>query len=280
MEADSGGVPVFKEDEACAYLESALNNEAGTQDEYRALTRALRSLPLALAQTAAYMLDRGLSCTDYHCRLTNRRRAFATLVPEPDSLPGGHQATVAATWSLSLEYADQLRPVGLAMPLLQLASHLDPHGIPASVFAAGAATGLLMGWTRRPVDADDVHDGLRCQARLSLIDANDATTAGAVRVHALVQRGVLEGSLAPRGRTRIVAATALLQAWSETERDVDLARVLRANVQALNESSSEHLWSPDAHDVLFRLGRSLGNCGMFSDVAAHFEKLHKRVLRR
>ncbi|MER5612165.1 hypothetical protein [Streptomyces sp. NPDC002215] len=46
---------------------------------------------------------------------------------------------MAATWSLSIERADQLRPAGLARPMLQLAAMLDPNGVPRTVLTGEPA---------------------------------------------------------------------------------------------------------------------------------------------
>ncbi len=50
---------------------------------------------------------------------------------------------MAAAWSLSIDHADQLRPTGLARPMLQLAAFLDPNGIPASALASRPALEYL-----------------------------------------------------------------------------------------------------------------------------------------
>jgi hypothetical protein len=52
--------------------------------------------------------------------LADRARTLPDLVPEDSGLPDAHSATVAATWSLSIEHADRLRPTGLARPMLHL----------------------------------------------------------------------------------------------------------------------------------------------------------------
>jgi hypothetical protein len=50
----------------------------------------------------------------YRIRLADRARTLPDLVPEDSGLPDAHSATVAATWPLSIEHADRLRPTGLA----------------------------------------------------------------------------------------------------------------------------------------------------------------------
>ncbi|GIF08888.1 hypothetical protein [Actinoplanes siamensis] len=74
-------------------------------DDADGLAADLGYLPLALAQAAAYLLDRRLSCAGYRARLADQRRQLADLVPEEGALPDEHQATVAATWALSIDLA-------------------------------------------------------------------------------------------------------------------------------------------------------------------------------
>jgi hypothetical protein len=102
-------VGVFTPEEAHAYLQSALADQPHLLDGATDLAAAVGHLPLALAQASAYMLDRGLSCSDYQRRFHQRR--LASLVPEPGALPDEHQETVAATCSLSVEQANLLEPL-------------------------------------------------------------------------------------------------------------------------------------------------------------------------
>jgi hypothetical protein len=111
----------FSSEEAVSYLTRALPVDH-QRAEVEELARDLGYLPLALAQAAAFIRDRQLDAAAYRRRLADRRRRLSDLVPEPDSLPDEHRATVAATWSLSIEVADRLKPEGLARPALSLAS--------------------------------------------------------------------------------------------------------------------------------------------------------------
>lgn len=262
--------------EAHSYLEAALGGRPGLLDgEAGALARDLGCLPLALAQAAAYLIDRNLTCARYRARLTDRRRLLVSLFPDRDSLPDQHQATVAATWSLSVEQADRLEPVGIARPLLEIASLLDANGIPADVFTAPAVLALLTARTGRPVEEDDAWDGLGCLQRLNLITWEPAAAPRAVRVHALVQRATREGVPADRAAMMAVAvADALVQIWPEIERDTVLSQVLRANVEALNATAGDHLWTSGCHQVLLRAGRSLGNTGAVVAAMTYFTALH------
>nr|BFE75554.1 hypothetical protein GCM10020092_088550 [Actinoplanes digitatis] len=121
-------------DEAARYLADKLHHDPRKLQEAAELAADLGHLPLALAQAAAYLLDRGLTCATYRTRLANHRKKLAELFPEAHALPDDHQATVDVTWSLSITAADHLTPTGLARPVLELAAMLDPNGIPTTLF--------------------------------------------------------------------------------------------------------------------------------------------------
>ncbi|MFJ8768822.1 tetratricopeptide repeat protein [Streptomyces clavifer] len=286
-------VGMFTPEEASAYLTAALepHHHHEPADELAALAADLGHLPLALAQAAAYLINSAMDCTAYRQLLADRARTFADVLPEPDALPDGHTTTVAAAWSLSIERADRLRPAGLARPLLQLTAVLDPNGIPTSVLTALPALAYLTehrtpgeddsrsgrwGWRRRRqlVSVQDAVDGLRCLHRLSLIDHTPATAHQTVRVHNLIQRAVRESVPTDQHHRLILAAAdALTDAWPEVERDTAVAGALRANADALTKQSEEALWHPEAHSVLYRAGRSLGESGQFTATVGHFRCL-------
>ncbi len=305
-------VEVFQPAEATAYLTDVLGGWPHLLDDVAELVADLGCLPLALAQASAYMRDRQLSCADYRARLADQRRHLAGLLPEADSLPDEHRATVAATWSLSVERANQLEPAGVAGVLLEVASVLDANGIPVEVFTAPSVLALLSAATGREIGADDARDGLGCAHRLSLLTLDADSSRRNVRVHALVQRvtrdnmAALPGtrrSRAPldpvhtlvrrathrtisddrRAGTTRAAADALMWAWPDIERDTVLGRVLRANALAMIAVAGRHLWEPDGHDVLFRAGGSLGEAGLVVQARDYFAQLTtaaKRYLGR
>ncbi|ONF61740.1 hypothetical protein AVR91_0242220 [Amycolatopsis keratiniphila subsp. keratiniphila] len=271
---------VFTPSEAKAYLRAALADQPHLVVGAAELVVELGCLPLALAQAGAYMLDRGLSCTTYHTRWTDHRRTLASLVPEPDGLPDDHRATLATTWSLSVEQANRLEPAGIAGMLLEVASLLDPNGIPADLFASPVVTDLLSGGAGREVDAERARDGLGCLHRLNLIVLDTRSACQAVRVHALVQRATRD-ALATSQLPAVarVAADALASFWPEIERDTALGQVLRANTDALADTAGEHLWEPEAHPVLFRAGISLGAGELVTEARDYFHRLHATANR-
>lgn len=138
-------VGLFTPTEATTYLQQALASHERRDNtaDLAALAEDLGHLPLALSQAAVYLVDTHLDAAGYRVRLADRARQLTGLLPEPGSLPDDQPTTVAAAWALSLERADQLRPAGLARPMLQLASMLDPNGIPHAVLTSEPALNHL-----------------------------------------------------------------------------------------------------------------------------------------
>ncbi|MEV6620307.1 tetratricopeptide repeat protein [Amycolatopsis sp. NPDC051106] len=274
-------VDVFTPREADAYLHAALADQQHLVEGAAELTAELGFLPLALAQASAYMLDRGLSCADYRTRWASRRRSLASLMPEPDGLPDEHRATVATTWSLSIEQANRLEPAGIAGTLLDVASVLDPNGIPAELFTSPPVVALLSVDSEREVDAEQARDGLGCLHRLNLIALHPDSMSRAVRVHALIQRATRDTLLAQKlPDVAYAAADALLQIWPEVERDAALGQVLRGNADALADAVGELLWESDRYAVLFRAGISLADRGLVAEARGYFHRLHTTATRQ
>ncbi|WP_326763806.1 NB-ARC domain-containing protein [Streptomyces sp. NBC_01591] len=285
-------VGLFTPQEAAAYFTAVLaaHDRQEPADQINSLAADLGYLPLALAQAATYIVDADLTCASYRELLADRLRKLADLLPEPSALPDDQTATVAASWSLSVERANQLRPAGLARPMLQLASFLDPNGIPATVLTGRPALAHLSrrtptgtGGTHQSaqVSAEDAVLALRALHRLSLIDHTPDIPHQAVRVHQLVQRATRD-TLTPDQHDRLACTTAdtLTAAWPTIERDTALARALRANATALTRAAEDALYRPVPHRVLFRTGQSLGEAGQVTAATAHFSRLTEATSHR
>ncbi|WP_419993288.1 NB-ARC domain-containing protein [Streptomyces boninensis] len=251
-------VGLFTVEESVAYLARTLAAHGREDDpaELHGLAEDLGCLPLALAQAAVFIVDRDLDCANYRRRLADRRRTLAQNFPA-DARADDYRATVAATWSLSIELADQLAPAGLARPMLQLVSVLSAHGIPERVLAGPPALGYLAerrtGGPLGPVTEDDAHDALRCLHRLSLVDL----PAAGVVVHGLIQHAAREQLDEPALAEAVrIAAEALLDAWAQPQ-DADGESVLRANSDALHAHAGPRIWADGAHAVLVEANRSL-----------------------
>ncbi|WP_156994111.1 tetratricopeptide repeat protein [Pseudonocardia acaciae] len=273
-------VGVFTPDQARAYLTEKLGAHLDIDPgdarmrEVDELTADLGRLPLALAQAGAFILDRGDTCARYRARLTDRRRRLAEVFP-PDALADDYRATVAATWSISIDAADALPPAGLARPILELLGVLDPKGIPTDILTTtAAATDYAADRGIRPRDARDVSDALRNLARFSLITLEPDAPVATARVHGLVQRATVErltpGRLSALHRA---AADSLAAIWPHTERDAELGQVLRSNAATLVTRAGADLWQPEAHPLLWRAGRSLGECGLVHAAITYWSRM-------
>jgi len=300
--ADRGAVidvGLFTQQEALTYLSDRLEAECRPDRLIEAADLAddLGRLPLALAQAAAYMRDRDLSCAAYRRRLAGRG---LELTLPADAAAGDYSATVATTWSLSVELADRLAPAGLARPLLTLAAVLGHNGIPAVVFSRPAARAFLLaarsGEGERQggnfgenvpeggVLEEDVQDSLANLHRLSLIAITrdpEVATADSVHVHALVQRATREkADPTVRFAAARAAADALLQAWPIQDyrpENARLAQSLRDNVDALTRAVPGALWDRDAHTVLLRAGQSRNVGGLLDQAVEYWAELAARA---
>ncbi|MGW5442711.1 tetratricopeptide repeat protein [Streptomyces asiaticus] len=275
-------VGLFTPDESVAYLTASLNAQGRTEpaDQLTALARDLGHLPLALAQAAAYLIDSGETAAAYRNLLADRATKLDHLTP--DALPDEQATALAAAWSLSIDHADTLRPAGLARPLLHLAALLDANGIPQNVLTGHRARAHLAAHHTAtdptpqpaPVSPSDAVRALRVLDRLNLIDHTPGTPHQAVRVHQLIQRATRD-TLTPHQHDQAArtAADALTAAWPAVERDTDLAQALRTNTDALTRHAEDTLYRPDAHTVLYRFGRSLGESGQVTAAIDHFQHL-------
>ena len=82
-------VGLFSAAEADEYLRAKLADQPELLPGADELAADLGRLPLALAQAAAYVLDRRLTCSGYRRRLRERRLADVA----PNALPDDHAAS-------------------------------------------------------------------------------------------------------------------------------------------------------------------------------------------
>ncbi|MET8151335.1 NB-ARC domain-containing protein [Actinoplanes sp. NPDC049668] len=271
-------VDLFTPIEATDYLANATEAPAGQHADVQALAADLGYLPLAVAQAAAFIRDRGIGCAVYRQRLASRRETLDGLAPPADARPDDYQPTVAATWSMSVDAANSQPPHGLARPLLDIAALLNPNGIPAALFTTDAVVAHLTTVLGHDITTEEISDGLRNLHRLHLITHDP--DSGTVRVHALVQRATRDQLDTDRLTTAAhTAADALGQLWPDREPDAGTAQPLRANTTVLYQHAGHLLWTTadgadGAHPVLFRTGDSLGETGQVNAARDHFHQLH------
>ncbi|MDX3587277.1 tetratricopeptide repeat protein [Streptomyces europaeiscabiei] len=282
-------IGLFTETQALAYLTSALadHGRIEPEDELTALADDLGHLPLALSQAAAYLIDAGISCREYRGLLADRTRSLADAAP--DVLPDDQTHTVAAAWSLSLDRADTLRPAGLARPALQLASAMDPNGIPEHVLTSQPTLTYLTAHracsdgdqAENSVSGNEARAALRVLHRLSLIEHSPDTTHPRIRVHQLIQRATRE-SLSPIDHADAIrsAADSLLATVNECRDDRDNRGEFLSNAQAVIQNAQGDLWDPEPHPLLLRFGASLGADCQFDAALDHFRQLVEAANRR
>lgn len=282
-------VGVFTNGEAVDYLRMRIRPLSGglpdnVLEEAEDLASDLGRLPLALAQAAAVIIDRGITCTQYRSMFADRSRSLNDLFPQ-DAAPDGYQKTVATTWNLAIEAADSVDPSGIARHLAAVVSVLDPGGTPESVLTGYSVKSLLTPAGRPEVSAEALRDALRALHRLSVIDhRTGADDARGVMMHALTGRAIRAGHSASSIAELVrAAADGVVEAWPEIEKDRQLAESLRSNTEVLSEINPDALWDDGGlgpHPALFRAGASLRKAGLFEQAVVYFDRLAAQCLER
>jgi tetratricopeptide (TPR) repeat protein len=270
----------FSRREALSYLSSRLTDYPGQRVEALDLGEDLDGLPLGLAQAAAVMNIKGLSCREYRALFSERRKYTSGVQV------AGVSAEILATWSLAAECAHELAPAGLAWPALALAAVLDPHGIPGAVLTSPAACGYITG---RPATAEATYQGAARAAitnlmRSGLVSVDPASPDRTVRMHPSVQAAV-RAYLPPADYDHVLlaAADALAQTWPETGAAAPggarLDQALRDCADHLGAVETGALWQPQAHPVLFRRGMSLEDSGLAGAAIEYWQSLAATATR-
>lgn len=245
-----------------------------------ALAADLRQHPLALSTAAACIARSGPTCAAHRDRLSR--------MAAPDEVGSGRNAVIASWW-VAVETADR-QCAGLARPLLELASVLDPHGVPVSVFTSRPALRHL---ARRhapqaaeaPLDvrARDVLHALDVLHRLRLVEYDSDTAYPIVRLSTLVQTAVRKAvSTEARDPLALSAADALRAVWrmAADQPQSVLCRALRSGTDNLMGHAGEALWRPHCHPVLFQVGRNLIDAGLIRAARIRWDWLHPRLDQR
>jgi tetratricopeptide (TPR) repeat protein len=278
-----GGRPVievgsFTPAESEAFLVSRLAGRARQATGAAELAHELGHWPTALAQAVAQIRDRtALTCASYRRLWLVRHLALSQ---DRAEVPRDHRATMATTTSLAVDLANSLNPVGLARPLLGLMSLCDSNGVPEAVLTAPAVLAHLSAAAGREVASGTVADALSCLHRLSLV-SHAFGGRKAVRVHAVVQQTIREAlDDEPLAACARAVADALVQVWPGVERNAEFSTSLRTNTYALRDSADGALWDPKAHDVLFRVGQSVGAAGQAKAAIEYYGLLCETATRR
>jgi tetratricopeptide (TPR) repeat protein len=262
-------IGIFSRTEGAAFLKRRLGDDARLLDGAEALSQDLGHLPLALAQAAAFILDRpGLTCAGYRQALQDKTIGLARLTPA--ALPDDYPRSAAAALHLSLDAADQHELKGLAAGILDLASLLDPSGIPAELFTSESALDMLREGVHSEAEIGEwqVQDALARLHQLSIVDHDGKT----VRIHALVQLAVRERLSPGTIRSSAEAAVfALLDIWP-LDFNLERSSVFRANAARLRETGASEMNSELAYFLVARAGNSLLETGQNSTAISYVEQ--------
>ncbi|WP_335989489.1 NB-ARC domain-containing protein [Glycomyces sp. MUSA5-2] len=270
----------FTLEEAAAFFREQFGEHSNRNEGAVALADHLGGLPLALAQAAAFIHNHpDMTCEDYF------RMLLEGTIGLEDLCPGialdGYPASVAATLRQSIDLAEQHRPKGLCQGLLGMLSLLSPDGVPVELLRSGPVLEALNAeivrsgdQTGAPLTAWAVNAAIGRLHQLSLVDSE----GGFVSVHPLVQTLVRNGIPAETrdGYARPLA-DALLALWPEN--DPDLEARLRDSASQLYTRTGSALIDGGAHDLPFRLGRRLGENGLFMEAVEVFTWIERDCTR-
>jgi tetratricopeptide (TPR) repeat protein len=275
---DRAVIPVdcYSRREAVTYLNSRLTEHPDQRLEGLDLAEEVGRHPLALALVASYLAERGETCRDYRGRYAERyQHVAAGATPECP-------ANVLTAWSLAVERAHELNPVGFAWPALTMAAVLDPVGIPGGVLVSPSACGYVTGRpsTAGQTDQDTVRAAFANLARLGMVTVDTISAARTVRMHPCIRAAVQ--AYLPRTEVEQVvsaAAGALLDSWPDQATDLRLDQALRDCAVSLQEFAGDLLWKPEAHPVLFRAGQSLEGTLLASSAISYWQNMHATATR-
>ncbi len=237
------------------------------RDEALQIWQLMDGLPLALDQAGAYILETGCSFLAYLEKYTSRR---AELLDRRGNRFIGHEASVAATFSLAFERVEALNP--LAADILRICSQLYNEAIPEEIFQEGAEH--LGPHLATEKDYWDIAIGMLQD--YSLVQRN--TDMETLALHRLVQ-AVLQNILSEQEHKqwteRVVAA---LNAIFPEMEQVTWSRGQRLVSHALLSANHTVFWEQgnlDLASLLFKTARYLYERGQYTDS----EPLYQRALR-
>jgi tetratricopeptide (TPR) repeat protein len=258
-------VAAFSAREALSYLMGRLTADPDQRLGAIDLVHDLGYEPLALAQASAVIASSALSCRDYRDHFIRRRDQLT------EATGGTEPPPSSVTWAISIEQADRLSPGGATQAALALASLLDGHCIPWTIFAAPTACRYITGGA---AGQEQVQSALLAAARVGLLAVDRAGAVPMVRVSRVVQAAVRAAM--PEGmldRTALAAADALLEAWPADDQPAWLAENLRSCAASLQRVAGDQLWSGRCHPLLLRAGQSLDRARLTGPAVAYWREL-------
>jgi tetratricopeptide (TPR) repeat protein len=261
-------VGAFSPREALDYLSAALGVDHSQRSGAPDLADDLCFLPLALSLAGAFMGRVDMDCRQYRTLFTERRQPLAHAFPDHVS------SSLAATWSLAHELADQLQPRGLAGRILILLSTLTPHGIPGAIFSSQAARSYLTGQKGTLPEPAVVRAALQNLAVAGLVTVDERSLARTVRIHEMLQL-VTRYYISDQEyyRAARAAADALEQTWSAGSLPLAVTQALRDCAASVHASGGPSLWTPNCHPTLVSAGQSLDADGLPGPAVTYWQSL-------
>ncbi len=311
-------IPVdgFSRREALSYLNGRLTEYTDQRIEALDLGEDLGGLPIALAQAAAVINAGRLSCQDYRGHLSERQAHMAGRPVDgvsPALLAtwslaaecGDQLAPAGLAWP-ALALTAALDPDGI------------PGGVLTSPAACGFIAGRPS--SAGSADQTMARAAISNLARAGLVTIDPASPVRTVRINSCIQTAVRAYlPPADANQVIVAAADALVQAWPEpaaARSGQDLEQALRdcaltllrrpgpegtqaaAEAAASGETPAEGtagqpdepsgapeagpdaLWQPEAHPVLFRLGRSLEDGRLTEQAVTFWRAMVSEATRR
>jgi len=305
----------FSRREALSYLSSRLTEYSDQRVEALDLAEDLEGLPIGLAQAAAVMNANRMSCQEYRAQF-GERRAYMSGRPVEGVTPAvlatwslaaecAHQLVPAGLAWPALALAAMLDPHGI------------PGAVLTSPAACGFIAGRPSSATS--ADQNLARTAITNLAVAGLVSIDPANAIRTVRMHRCVQAAV-RAYLPPADsdQVQVAAADALVQTWPDPgngrDGELELDQALRDCAVSLRTAGepggavpwnagaqntgpqntgprsagpgpdaalgSDALWLPEAHPLLFRLGRSLEDNQLGGSAMAYWQFMVTATTRR
>src|SRR5215469_8247983 len=256
----------FSPREAMSYLVSRLATDPDQRRGAMDLIEVLGREPLALAHATATIASSWHTCHDY-CE------SFVQLREQIGAASGRQLQPSGVTWWLALDQASHMVPARSARACLAIASLLDGHGMPASVFTTAAAQKYLsaQGGNGNRVELDPAVHVLE---RVGLLTLDQQTRPAVVRMSPVIQSHVR--SAMPSDvleETAVITADALLEAWPADGAPTWLSQSLRSNAAILRQLAGDSVWTAGCHRLWFRAGDSLDAARLFESAVRYWLEL-------
>ena len=256
----------FSPREAMTYLVSRLAADPDQRRGAMDLIDILGREPLALAQATATIANSWHTCHDY-CQ------SFVQLRQQIGAASGRQLLPTEVTWWLALDQASHMVPARSARACLAIASLLDGHGIPASVFATAAAQKYLTAQAGNGSRAE-LHPAVHVLEQVGLLTLDQQTTPPLVRMSRVIQsyvRSAMPSDVLEE--MAVIAADALLEAWPADGAPTWLSRSLRSNAAILRQQAGNSVWAAGCHRLWFRAGDSLDAARLFESAVRYWLEL-------